>query len=340
MTMEKLLQAAMHRRVVILSVVLITLVLVGFRTALVELPYEAKVKLQFSVPQDEGVVLFDRTRPGTSRDEMLVVVNNFTEVLNSRQVRDRTIEALQLSGSNAAFDIEIVPVRDSDFVYVLAHARSAELAEQIANAYATEALAYFGEVRAMPATAAKTSLATEVQASEQELLGLEKEFADFRISNNIGELQEDLAVQQELIKQVKLERDRRAADRQARRSVDELNRTITEYEAELQRLVGLESAYNSYKVRTDMVRDRYELLLKTYSEAQIKEHTVKQVSYIQIIEPAVAPQGATSGSLAINLLLALIGSLGVGLGLALLLDFISRNKVAVPTLRSSAKPTE
>src|SRR5215468_9965510 len=92
---------------VILSVVVVAGAVTGLRLRATEPIYEAQVKLQLTAPQDEDVTLYDRYRSSNLRDEMTVARNNFTEVLQSREVFDRTVKRLGLDPLDAAYTLKI-----------------------------------------------------------------------------------------------------------------------------------------------------------------------------------------------------------------------------------------
>ena len=62
------------------------------------------------------------------------------------------------------------------------------------------------------------------------------------------------------------------------------------------------------------------------TEATLKENTVKVASNIQIVEPALAPQQPASTHARLILFAALLGSAGLGVLVALLLDYISKQR--------------
>lgn len=133
---------------------------------------ESTVRMQLTTPETVAVPLFDATNRSASylRDDLLMVRNNFQVVLESREVRDRTIRQLGLTGLDNSYQVEVNRLRESDFMDLAVSARSLNLAQAIAEAHAAQAVQYYGELRAKPAAATKAFLAAEVAEAQARLV--------------------------------------------------------------------------------------------------------------------------------------------------------------------------
>jgi uncharacterized protein involved in exopolysaccharide biosynthesis len=373
MDLITLLRAVQRWPGVILSVMLVTGLVMGWRLRTADPIYEAQVKLQLTAPQDEDVSLYDRYRSSNLRDEMTVARNNFTEVLQSREVYDRTSKKLGLDVRDAAYMLKFSLALDSDFLYVSVQARTPKLAETIANAHTAEAISYFGEVRAKPATATKNYLSDQLTTAQQRLDAAKAAFADFKVKNAIGRMSDELMTYQQLNQRLQAEYDQLMIDGAGNREIERLEKTIDTLQVDrehaiaqgqtqlaqhfdeaidrntkqlkdlqqsassaknidaviaqrrdaLARLIELEPVYNELDKRVQQAETEYQLLQNKYTEATLKENTVKAASNIQIVEPALAPEQPVSTRSKLIMFVALIGSLGLGFLLALLLEYIT-----------------
>lgn len=374
---------------VILSVMLVTGLATGFRLRTAEPIYEAQAKLQITAPQNEDVSLYDRYISSNLRDEMTVARNNFTEVLQSREVFDRTSKRLGLDPLEAAYTLKISPLRDSDFLYVSVQAHSAKLAEAIANTHTAEAISYFGEIRAKPATAAKNLVAEQLTSAQARLDTAKAAFADFKVQNGLGRLTDELTTFQQLNQRLQVLHDQLIIDGADSREIDTLQKTIdalqvqrelafaenktdnvqrfdaaiardleqltklrqntsptknvdaviVQRRADLAHLIELEPIYNELDKRVQQAEAEYQLLQNKNTEATLKENTVRTASNIQIVEPALAPEQPASTRARLILFVALLGSVGLGILVALLLDFISKQR-GIRTLRPAPAPID
>jgi uncharacterized protein involved in exopolysaccharide biosynthesis len=312
---------------VILSMVLVTLAVLGVRLQAADPVYEAQVKLQITAPQSEDVQLFDQYRSSSLRDEMTVARNNFSEVLRSREVYDRTTAKLGLpsGGRDLPYDMEIDSSIDSDFVYVRVRESTAQIAEQVANTHVNTAIEYYAEVRAKPATAVGSFLADELVDATKEFSVADNAMAEFQKQNGIAALESEMTTAQNVIQQLVLDRSRRMADGKETASIDTV---IAKRREDLQRLVALQPQYNMLQEKVKQTHAKYQLLLDKYNEAVLKDETIRSVSYIQIVEPALAPLQPVSSHTALILTAALLGSLVLAVLLAFLLDNIVGYKAA------------
>jgi uncharacterized protein involved in exopolysaccharide biosynthesis len=74
-----------------------------------------------------------------------------------------------------------------------------------------------------------------------------------------------------------------------------------------------------------LAKESYDLLVRKYAEADLVERSALQATYVQVVQPAVAPSAPIANRRYLPLMaLAVVGSLGVGLVVALLLDSLLR----------------
>lgn len=322
----------------IAAIVLVTELGVWFGTRSAESVYTATARLQISTPQREEVAAYDQYR-FNPRDEIAVAINNFMELLQSDEVYRRTISELGLKESDAVYTVDAVRASDADFVNVTVEAPQPELAAEIANTHINTAIAYYGELRAQSTRAEQDLFAEQMRVAEQELAAAEKALTDFRTENGLYSLESQMATQQRLLEQLQLERDQRLlmqaiatatpnsttaiAATTAIPVVDpvaEVDKLIAQRMKELEQYTALAPQYHILTQNVDQTRAVYQDLLGKYDQAELTATAVEAVNFIQVIRPAYAQAESNWLKLAV---LSLAGSLGLGVMLAFLLQYIS-----------------
>lgn len=313
--------------------------------------YAATVRLQISIPQREDVSAYDQSRSINPRDEIAAAINNFIELLKSDEVYKRTTSQLGLEGKDASYTVNAKRVSDADFINVTVEARTPSLAAEIANTHVNIGIAYYGELRSQSTKAERDLFAKQLRVAETELQAAEKALTDFRTRNGIYSLERQIATQQDLLARLQWERDQRLLEQAAPAvttpgntilvaattatpvidPVGEVDQLIAQRQKELDQFTALAPQYNILEQDAEQARTAYQHLLDKYSEAQLKVTAVQAANFIQVIKPAYAPAESESSwpKLAV---LALAGSLGLGVMLAFLLQYISDFKVAGTTV--------
>ncbi|MFN8483690.1 MAG: Wzz/FepE/Etk N-terminal domain-containing protein [Anaerolineae bacterium] len=332
MELSHLLRALRRRWWLILAFVAVTALVLGIRLRSAPNMYEAQARLQLTAPPQEDVSVFPQNRASSLRDEMTIARNNLVELLKSREIDSRAAKRLNLATLDTAYSLDVSPVRDSDFLYVTVRAASPTQAADIANALATEAIAYYGEIRAKPSVATKSLLDDQVRAAEKSYRDAEDAFTAFRLENRLSTLDQELATSQQLLQQGLLGQDKATLAGVSTSSADDL---VARRQADVKRLVTLQPQYALLQGKLAAAYDNYQLLLKKQSEAGVTESQARTVAYIQVIEPAVAPAQPVVARTGVLFGLTLLGSLGLGVVLALLLEAGLRDRRPVaPTLPS------
>ncbi len=352
----------------IVVIVVVTELALWLGTRSTEPVYAATVGLQISTPQREDVPTYDEYRSISLRDEITVAINNFVELLQSDEVRQRTISQLGLEDKDGHYTIAAEQVRDADFINVSVEARTPSLAAEIANTHVAVAVAYYGELRAKSTNAEKSLFAEQLRVAEQEFQAAEKALVDFRTQNGIFLLESQMSTQQRLLEQLQLERDQHLLEQAATvitppviatpvtttavitvpatttmaistpvaDPVGEVDKLIAQRQNELDQFSALAPQYDILSQNVAQARTAYQHLLAKYSEAELKVTAVQAANFIQIIKPAYAPAAAESSwpKLAV---LALAGSLGLSVVLAFLLQYISGFKAVGVTVPASVQ---
>lgn len=155
--------------------------LIGLAIRLATSPstYEATVAIQISAPSADNVQLLGSGSGSSSslRDNLLLVSNDFTFVAQSPEVRKLTVERLNLQGQDANFTMTIKPVTDSSYLNLTVQSRTPDLARVIANTQAQEAIQYYGELRAKPATTTADLINNQLQTTAATIASLQSSSA-------------------------------------------------------------------------------------------------------------------------------------------------------------------
>ena len=143
---------------------------------------------------------------------MAVARNNLTEVLISEEVYLQTCDELNLDADEDPYEINVEQIQDSDFIVATVTAGDKELVSDIANTHVAIGIKYFRELRAKPARAEKELIYNQMLLAEGDFKRAESTFAQFKTSNNILSLEEQILTSQRLIEELKLLQDRLAIE--------------------------------------------------------------------------------------------------------------------------------
>ena len=338
-----ILRVIWHWRSLIISMLIVATIALVIRIRVVDPMYEADVMLQLTTPQIEDVELFERYRYVEVRDQVSVARNNLTQVILSDEIYDQTVEQLGLTQDQLPYEVEVNPIRDSDFINIVVKSNEPDLSAEIANAHLNAAVEYYGELRAKPASEEMDLLYTQLEAAEEEYNSSLTAFSNFKAENEIISLETDIIMTEDYLQRLKYERDREIFDREV--AVDltqpdiaaELAALIAEREDELQRLHTLEPAYIQLENETRQARDRFEYINGKYDEAQLKVIAVQAATFIQVIDQAETSM-EVENNLARTLIIPLVGTLGFAVLLAFLLEYLlglsERRTRSLPTTKS------
>ena len=371
MELNQILKVMRRWAVVIVVAMVVVAGVAAWRAIAAGAMYESTVQLQLTAPQPEDVTLYSTNRSSTNvRDDMTVALNNFTELAQNREVFNRVIKQLGLTGEDANYKIEVRPVRDSDYFDVVAQSKNAALVGQIANAHVAAAIAYYGEVRSKPAASSKAFLANQVTLADKRVQLAESSLADFQAQNHVSTVTTEVEIDTRILQDLITERNQRSlngptslaingansvltqlrvdrenanaageAEKVARYDAAILSYTqalstaltatdalapvdalITQYRNDLARLSALLPRAATLQNDIDQARNDYQQIQAKYNEAVVKEQSTQVASFIQVIEPALAPDTPVPSRIPLVVALALVGGLIVGIVLAFLLD--------------------
>lgn len=306
----------------LISFVLVSVTALNLKLHNVEPLYHAELTLQITTPDQKEIQLVDQYRFVSVQEDLTLARNTLIEVVNSSEIYKQTIAQLNLKGEDADYKIGTEFVQDTDFIHASVEARSPQLAAEIVNAHIDNAVNRFGELRAMTSTTSKDYFFDQLQMAEENLRIAEAAFVEFRTTNEISSLEDELKVSQQTLEELRLELDRLPTD-EANGEDGERHRLaglLKEREARIEQLVALEPEFNLWSTNVQEARETYQHLLDKYTEALLKEGLAKTVGFIQVVSPAAPPTYPINN---VNnlFMLTIVGSIGSGILLVFFLDY-------------------
>jgi len=255
--------------------------------------YMASAWLRVIAPPPETITLYGGFRDGGFRDEVAYTQDTFIEILKGRVVAQRTTEMIDARLSAEELQERTVVVVESDFIKLTVTGDTPDEAVQLTNGLAAQALAYYGELLAQSSEASREFVSAQLELARQDLDRAQVALMQFKIENKIGSLDDDISQQTSLIRSLSRSRD----DALASNDVTKANAydvLIDQREQELQALLNLSARYQALETAVAQASSTYDYLLSKEAEAKITENQIRNVSFIQVVEPAEPPRQSTS----------------------------------------------
>ncbi len=261
--------------------------------------YQASVKFQVTAPPPEDVSLF-KGGGYNPTEEVLVTREGFIDVVTSRAVASQVIDLLQLPMSTEELQSHIsieeviqtqVQYRSrSEFPMLKLNVQNGDpdLAVELVNTVMQVALQQYGEVRTRPKAMSREFITSQLEATRQDLDKAHEALTAFLVRNKIGDLQQRISLQQNLINDLRKNQDLASAGGELQ-EVANYDQLILQREVELQNLLRLDSDYASLKSAVERGNSTYEFLLGKETEAKLKENETLTLGFIQLIGSASRP---------------------------------------------------
>jgi uncharacterized protein involved in exopolysaccharide biosynthesis len=298
-----------------------TMLAIAFLT---ETQYEATVIVQVSAPPPQEEPLYSRFGRQPLREEIDQTRGSLTEFLQAGGVIRsvlKTLPDISMDRYELGERITIDIPDNSQLMNISVRASDPEAAALLANTLIEVGLKEYGQLLAQPTVNTRQFIEQELEVARAELTAAETELMQFQIDNKIGNLQNAINSQYDLVGDLRFSRDlarvsEEIADAQA------IENIILEREAELQNMVGLSTEYNQLVDRVERARTTYDFLLDRKVEAQIKENQILALGSIQVITPASSPQRPASIISGKLIVLGAVASLLAGVLLIFLLEYL------------------
>lgn len=291
--------------------------------------YLASVRLHVIAPPPSVTTLYGSFRSGGFRDEVVYTQGTFIQILKSRVVACRTIEAtgapLGVEELQERTEIEV----ESDFIKLtVTDDSTADEAAQLANELAAEALIYYGELLATSSDASGGFISVQLELARQELDRAQTDLMRFKIENKIGSLDDDISQQTGLIRSLNYAHDDALAANDTIKA-NVYDALIAQREQELQSLLNLSAEYHALETAVAQASSTHSYLLSKEAEAKIIENQIRNVSFILVVEPAMPPRQSTSSFSKTILALGGVLSLVLGVAVAFVWEYIETSDIQI-----------
>ncbi|MBN1400809.1 MAG: hypothetical protein JXA74_08220, partial [Anaerolineae bacterium] len=176
--------------------------------------YRATVRLQVLATDSSDVSLFTQYRTSNFASEIQQAQNDFIRALNRGFVAWQTIADLNLEiGATDLLDNLSMAI-EGDFIIVTVESDDPGRAEAVAMAQVNNALQYYRDVRATPSRVLRQFVVEQLEAEEQNVRAAEQAVLAFKQRHNLDSIEQETRALQDLIRTLKLERDRTVIGRE------------------------------------------------------------------------------------------------------------------------------
>lgn len=196
---------------VILFVVTVGVILFTSYTA--KPVYRASVRLQVLAADRSEASLFSTYRSSTTVDEIQQAQKDFLRVLQSGFVAWKTIADLNLDIGAQDLLKGLTVAVEGDFIVVTVESDDPGRAEDIATYQVNNALADYRGIRATPSKVLRAFVSELLISDKQKMLDAEKALFEFKQTHNIDSIQQETRALQDLIRNLKIEREHALIER-------------------------------------------------------------------------------------------------------------------------------
>ncbi|MFH1085057.1 MAG: Wzz/FepE/Etk N-terminal domain-containing protein [Chloroflexota bacterium] len=186
--------------------------------------YRATVRLQVLATDSSDVSLFTQYRGTTSINEIQQAQNDFIRALKRGFVAWQTIADLNLEIGATDLLAGLSTTIEGDFIVVMVESDDPGRAEEIAMAQVNNALEYYRIIRATPSRVLRQFVAEQLAGEQAKLAESQTSLLVFRQQHNLDTLEQETRSLQDLLRGLKLERDRTVIERERARVYAELYR--------------------------------------------------------------------------------------------------------------------
>ncbi|MCX5666814.1 MAG: polysaccharide biosynthesis tyrosine autokinase [Candidatus Omnitrophica bacterium] len=229
--------------------------------------------------------------------------------------------------------VRIMPMKNSQLVEIIAGDTDPKMASRIANTVAEEYIKYNLQRNVNTAAAAADWLTKEIDDQRQKLTIAELALQKYREANNINVLPQVRMGGEQAAEQVKSEyaKSQAVLAGYAERYTEEhpkmaeLRSQINSLRNKIQGMEDVDSGNKTMEYRTlereaDNSRRMYEILLSRLREIDVT--STMNVNNISIVDRAEPPEKPAKPSLILNMILAVMVGLVMGIGLGFFIDYL------------------
>jgi uncharacterized protein involved in exopolysaccharide biosynthesis len=188
--------------------------------------YRATVRLQVLATDSSDISLFGQYRTVNIASEIQQAQSDFNRALRSGFVAWKTVADLNLEIGALDLLSGLSIAIEGDFISVTVESDDPGRAEAIATTQVDNALAYYRQVRATTPRVLREFVSHQLVSSRQDMLEAEEAFLRYKSDHALDSIGQETAALQDLVRNLKLERDRAVIER------DRADILVTIYRAE------------------------------------------------------------------------------------------------------------
>jgi uncharacterized protein involved in exopolysaccharide biosynthesis len=200
--------AILRRRWWLIAAIVVGAVAVTLIVAVSTPPtYRSSLRLQALALDDQEVALYTRRSSGGVNEQIALTQFNFNETLQNSLIAWRTIRDLDLAISASQLLGDLSTSAAGDFVTVTYDADTPEQAMDVLNRHVENALAYYNEIRARPASVAGQFVSSELASQGQVLRRAQDALLQFQLEHSVGDLSREINAVQDAVRGLRAARD-------------------------------------------------------------------------------------------------------------------------------------
>ncbi|HNS02908.1 MAG TPA: Wzz/FepE/Etk N-terminal domain-containing protein [Anaerolineae bacterium] len=169
--------------------------------------YRSSLRLQALALDDQEVALYTRRSSGGVSEQIALTQFNFNETLQNSLIAWRTIRDLDLDLSANQLLGNLSTSAAGDFVTVTYDAATPQEAMDVLNRHVENALAYYNEIRARPASVSGQFVTAELATQGQRLRQAQDALLQFQLEHNVGDLPREINAVQDGVRAIRTARD-------------------------------------------------------------------------------------------------------------------------------------
>mgnify|MGYP001250039977 CR=1 FL=1 len=169
--------------------------------------YRSSLRLQALALDDQEVALYTRRSSGGVNEQIALTQFNFNETLQNSLIAWRTIRDLDLAISANQLLGDLSTSAAGDFVTVTYDADTPEQAMDVLSRHVENALAYYNEIRARPASVSGQFVSSELASQGQVLRRAQDALLQFQLEHNVGDLPREINAVQDGLRGLRAARD-------------------------------------------------------------------------------------------------------------------------------------
>lgn len=204
-----------RKRLWLIFLLVITTVAVTLAVTYTAKPvYRATARLQVLATDSGDVSLFGQTRTTSTVEQVQQAQSDFIRAMRSGFVAWQTVADLNLDIGAMDLLAGLSFAAEGDFIIVTVESDDPGRAEAIANTQINNALEYFRGVRATPSRVLQDFVSQLLASEQQNMLSAEKSLLDFKQRHNVDSIAQETRALQDLIRTLKIERERTLMEQQ------------------------------------------------------------------------------------------------------------------------------